>query len=251
MKKIKAAVIDDEYFNRELISLLITRTSDNFEICGCAGSMREGIVLIKEKNPEVIFLDIKMPDGSGFDLLSHFEPVNFEVIFVTGFDNYALKAFEFNALDYILKPVDLDKFKLTLERIESRIRRSETSNQIIDIFEKNEDNESIIIKIPVHHNEKVILLNVTEILYIQAKDGYTEFVSDRKYISSKQLSDLDFILEKFKYFVRINKSTVINIYYVKSYSKGPECIITMTNNETLEVSRRKKSKILELLKVNH
>ncbi len=120
MNKIRTVVVDDEYFNRGLITMLIGNMSERFEIVGEAENLRDGYKMVERLNPDVVFLDIKMPDGSGFELLRMFDRLSFEVVFVTGFDDFTLKAFEFNALDYILKPIDLDKFKQTLDKIEYR-----------------------------------------------------------------------------------------------------------------------------------
>jgi two-component system LytT family response regulator len=128
--KIRAVIIDDEFFNRGLIHLLINRLNDRFMIEGEAESLREGIRLIAAVNPDVVFLDVKMPDGSGFDLLKSFPDFNFEVVFITGLDNYVMQALEQRALDYVLKPIDIDKFKITLDKVQERIiNKSRTSSE--------------------------------------------------------------------------------------------------------------------------
>lgn len=121
MNKIKAVIIDDEHFNRGLIRMLIDRLNDRYMVAGEAESIDDGFELIRQERPDVVFLDIKMQDGSGFDLLSRFTDIDFEIVFVTGFDEYTLKALEMNAIDYVLKPIDLDKFRETLARVGGRI----------------------------------------------------------------------------------------------------------------------------------
>lgn len=250
MIRIRAVVIDDEFYNRDLISKLILNTNSNFEIVGIAENIEEGFELINLKNPDVIFLDIKMPEGSGFDLLRKFENPNFEVVFVTGFDEYAIKAFNFNALDYVLKPIDTTKLKLTLDKVQNRVYNrhllSGSINQVIQSYNAN----NTISKIPVHFNDKVFLLDVNDIISIQSEDGYTSFYccsNLNKFTSSKQLSDYEFIIIDYHNFIKLNKSVYINLNYVKNYTKGLICMVTLTNDVVFEVSRRKKTEILELL----
>jgi two-component system LytT family response regulator len=114
-------VIDDEHFNRELITMLIRRFSPASEIVAEEKSIRGGFRVISELDPDVVFLDIKMPDGTGFDLLRMFESPRFEVVFVTGFDEYTEKAALFNAYDYVLKPIDLEKFEQTLKGVIKKV----------------------------------------------------------------------------------------------------------------------------------
>lgn len=250
MIRIKAVIIDDEFYNRDLISKLVLKMNINFDIIGSAENVEEGFELINSEKPDVVFLDIKMPGGSGFDLLRKFENPNFEVVFVTGFDEYAIKAFDFNALDYILKPIDTTKLKLTLDKVQNRVYNkhllSGTLNQVLQSYSVN----NTISKIPVHFKDKVFLLDVNDIMSIQTEDGYTSFYSCsnlNKYTSSKQLADYEFIIADYNHFIKLNKSVYINLNYVKSYTKGLICMVTLTNDVEFEVSRRKKTEILELL----
>jgi len=121
MSSITAVVIDDEYFNRGLITTLVPRLHAGFSIVGEANNSDEGYQLICSVNPEVVFLDIKMPDGSGFDLLKRFDTIDFEVVFITGFDEYALKELDCSTYDYLLKPIDLEKLALVLERLSLKL----------------------------------------------------------------------------------------------------------------------------------
>jgi two-component system LytT family response regulator len=250
MIRIKAVIIDDEFYNRDLISKLVLKTNVNFDIIGSAENIDEGFELINSDEPDVVFLDIKMPGGNGFDLLRKFENPNFEVAFVTGFDEYAIKAFDFNAIDYILKPIDTAKLKLTLDKVQNRVYNkhllSGTINQVLQSYSVN----NTISKIPVHFKDKVFLLDVNDIMSIQTDDGYTSFYSCsnlNKYTSSKQLADYEFIIADCQHFIKLNKGVYINLNYVKSYTKGMICMVTLTNDVVFEVSRRKKTEILELL----
>lgn len=253
MNKIRAIVVDDEFYNRDLISQMIISQHREYEIIGTAEDVESAYELIIEKNPEVVFLDIKMPDGSGFDLLSKFTTVKFEVVFVTGFDNYAVQAFEFNAIDYILKPVDSKKIKNTLDKVEAQLRvKKNTENRLEDVIKTFDSKEFIIAKIPIHIKDQVILLDLKDIISVEADCGYTVFRDSKndKYISSKQMSTYEFIFEKYPNYIRINKSTYVNLTYLKSYSKGLICKIILDNKIEYEISRRKKTEILQILDRN-
>ncbi len=250
MNKINAIIIDDEFFNRELIRDFVLKLNPSYNIIGETDNITEGYELIIQFKPDLVFLDVKMPGGSGFDLLSKFDSHSFEVVFVTGFDEYAIKAFEFNALDYVLKPIDQSKFRKTLDNVKARFDNKLSNitslNNIIKSYDKS---DSYITKIPVHHKDEVILLDVDQLMYIQSIDGYTTFftINSEKYVSSRKLSDFEFIINNFPNFARINKGVYVNLKCIKSYSKGDPCLIKLMNHVSFEVSRRKKTEILALL----
>ncbi len=250
MKKIRAVVIDDEYLNRDLISKIVVKMNDNYLIVGQAESVEDGIETLNALKPDLVFLDIKMPDGTGFDLLNQFPNPGFEVVFITGFDEYAIKAFDFNALDYILKPIDPTKLGKTLMKVQDRILGKEISSGNLKDIILQYNGGNLISKIPVHFKDKVFLLNIDDIISIQTHEGYTLFIvntDQNKFISSRQLADYEFIINSFSNFIRLNKSAYVNINYVKNYSKGKVCEVTLLNGITFEVSRRKKTEILEIL----
>lgn len=250
MNKIKAIVIDDEFYNRDLIAQMITSSHLGFDIIGAAEDVESGYDLINKSKPDVVFLDIKMPDGTGFDLLQKISNPQFEVVFITGFDQYAIQAFDYNALDYILKPIDTQKLKKTLDKVEGRfIAKNSMAQKLKEVINTFDKNDFVISKIPIHVLDQVILLDLKDVVSIQADSGYTIFKSlkNEKYISSKQMSGYEFIIEKYSTFIKISKSVYVNLNFLKSYSKGIICKITLDNNESFEVSRRKKTEILNLL----
>lgn len=250
MKKIRAIVVDDEFYNRELISKLVEITHSDFEIVGKAENIEEAYDLIIAVHPDLVFLDIKMPGGNGFDLLRKFETQNFEVVFITGFDEYAIQAFEFNALDYILKPIDTVKLEKTLNKVLHRIcNKLSITDNLKEITQLYQLDSAMLSKIPLHDKDKVVLLNIIDIISIETKDGCTIFndINANKFISSKILSDFEFIFDNVPHFVRLNRSVYINSNYVKHYTKGQVCIVTLNDNSSFEASRRKKAEILTIL----
>jgi two-component system, LytTR family, response regulator len=250
MNKIKAVVIDDETSNRDLITKLISKLNPNIEVIGEAKNIKMGYELINDTKPELVFLDIRMPGGTGFDLLAMFEEITFEVVFISGFDSYALKAFEYNALDYVLKPINPIKFAKTLTKVQLKIEsRSLKPEELKNVLKAYDLKELIISKISIHHGNQVVLLNIEEILYIKSEEKCVIFKMNtgEKYTSSKELVDFEFILENHLYMLRVNKSNYINVNYVSSYSKGTDCYITMRDQSIVEIPRRKKTEILNIL----
>jgi two-component system LytT family response regulator len=247
--KIKTVLIDDEYSNRELLIGMISG-NENFEIVGQADGVENGLNLITEKSPDLVFLDIRMPDGNGFELLSRIEVVDFMVVFVSAFDTYALKAFDFNAVDYVLKPIDTNKFSHTLQKvIDMQKTKSIANHSIKEILQQYDLRNLIIQKVAVHSGNRVILLPLSEIVSAVANEGTTLFntVNGQKYSSSKQISDFDFIFESYRPLVRISRGAYINTNFIESYSKGTICMVFMSDGSDFEVSRRKKTEILDLL----
>jgi two-component system LytT family response regulator len=253
MSKIKSIVIDDEDGVRKLVIGLVNELNPAFDVVGNAGDIKSGFELIQKAAPHVVFLDIRMPGGGGFELLRMFDKINFEVVFISGFDSYALKAFEFNALDYVLKPIDPLRFAKTLEKVQMNIEKKSLHNMDINtMLQSYDETRKVIAKIPVHAHNKVWLVPIDDILFLKWEDGYTiiKVKSGEKYTTSKQLGDMEFILEQHPSLTRISKSAYINLNHIKSYSKGVTCSITMSDDSEFEVPRRKKGEILELLSKN-
>lgn len=250
MKAVSAIIIDDEEHNRNVLRALLTKHTPAIEVVGEAASANNAFTEIQQLKPQLVFLDIKMPVKSGFDLLKMFETISFEVIFVSAFNEYAITAFEFNALGYILKPIDFSKLITVVEKAVAKIRANTVNENVFHFIKTLEEKNDLINKIPVHHNEKVVLLNVSELISVEVKDAICELRMNNgmRYYSSKDLKLFEDMLEKIGNFVRINKSVIININQIKSYSKGELCVIEMVNEISLEVSRRKKTEVLRKIK---
>jgi len=250
MEKIRTVIIDDEVYNREFIHKMLNELDPDFEVVGHAGGVSSGISLLKKLSPQVVFLDIKMQDGTGFNLLDKVSDCSFEVVFISGFDEYALKAFDFNAVDYILKPIDEVKFKKTLSKVKQRISdKTSISEDLKSIFQSYDQNKFFLAKIPIHVNNRVVLVNIEKLIFIKASDGCTLFMTEdhEKYLSSKQISDFEFILENHDFLIRVNRGAFVNINHITSYTKGLQCSVTLSDGSTIDISRRKKGEILQLL----
>ncbi len=176
MTKIKSVIIDDESANIHLLSSLLNKHCPDIQILGEAESAEAAFTLIQETEPDVVFLDIHMPDKNGFDLLRMFSKINFQVIFVSGFDEYAIQAFEFNAVDYILKPIDYSKLIIAVNRVVDRIDKK-SNHDIIHFVHSIDERSHSIKNITLHHNGKVYIVDVNDICYINALRGYCEIIT--------------------------------------------------------------------------
>lgn len=251
MNAIKTIIIDDEEHNRNLLSTLLKKHCPSIEICSEAVNADDAFELIKLHKPKLIFLDIRMPGKSGFDLLRQFTEINFEVIFVSAFDEYAIAAFDFNALGYILKPIDYSKLLKVIEKAINKINSNYSNEDILNFTKTISEKNELVTKIAVHHNGRVIFLSINEIVSVEGNGNICELklLDNTCYFSSKDLKLFDNMLEKSGNFVRINRSVIINIDYIKSYSKGDVCTIELNNGLVYELPRRKKAEVLGKMKI--
>jgi len=250
MKKTRSVIIDDEIANRQVLESLLQKHCPTIEIVGMAGSADAGYALIRETAPDLVFLDIKMPEKTGLDMLRMFEKLPFHIIFVTAFDQYAINAFEFSAVDYVLKPIDHSKLIAAVAKLENRMWQ-ETGSNVIHLLHSMDEKNKLVNKILLHQHGKVQVVEIENIVYIQALRAYAEVVTtdQHKMISSKNLNNYEELLSPFGHFIRVNKSVLINSNHIQSYSKGETCFITLKNTPVeIEVSRRKKTSIIQYLK---
>ncbi|PBQ30853.1 hypothetical protein CNR22_03375 [Sphingobacteriaceae bacterium] len=247
---ISALLVDDEEHNRISLRTLLEKHCDTVKIVSEANSAAEAYEKILHFKPRLIFLDIKMPKKSGLDLLKMFTVINFEVIFVTAYNRYAVQAFEFNALGYMLKPVDSDKLILAVKKATEKIKLNTQNDVVLHFVKTLSDQEDLVNKFSVHHNGHVIFISIADISIIETKNDITTlFLKDNShYFSSKDLVKFEKALETSPNFVRINKNVIVNTHFIKSYTKDAICILHMIGRQSFEVSRRKKTDILKNLK---
>lgn len=250
MATIKAIIVDDEKNSRIVLHNLLSNFCKTVEIAGEASSAEEAYPLILEKKPELVFLDIQMPTGTGFSLLQKFEQVPFEVVFITSYDEYAINAIKFNALDYLLKPVEITELQAAVKKAEDRIGNTLRTDTGMQNLIENLDKELLDQRISFHKNDQVHYVSIRDISHLRSDGNYTNVVTAHQgvYNSSKTLKEYDDYLSVFPGFIRVHRNCLINVRYLKSYSKGEPCVITMDNGDTVEVSRRKKQEVLEALR---
>lgn len=250
MNKINSIIIDDESANRLVLECFLQKHCPSVNIIGSAESAAEGYRMIRDLTPDLVFLDVRMPTQSGFDLLRMFDEIPFHVIFITAYDEYAIQAFEFSAMDYLLKPIDYQKLIKSVARVKEAIRLKNNAS-VIHFVNSVDEKQELLKSITLHRKDKVQIVDIDQISYIQADRNYCEVITcnNERLVSPKTLLDYEQLLHHYPHFLRVNKSVIINVRYIQEYTKGSNCFIYMKNgSEELEVSRRKKGEILRFLK---
>ncbi|HEY8399674.1 MAG TPA: response regulator [Cytophagaceae bacterium] len=240
----KAIIIDDEKKSRITLRNQLEKYCENIQIIAEADSVQSGINEITRHNPEVVFLDIQMPDGTGFDLLNSFNEINFKIIFITAYDQFAVKAFKFSAVDYLLKPVDPDQLVAAVKKLEKMDELTEMTSKLRLLME----NKLNIKKIALPTFEGIKLAKIDEIIRCEADSNYTTIyiTNNRKIVVTRTLKEYEELLSGFD-FVRIHKSHLINLRFVDKYVSGDGGYVIMEDGSQVEVARRRKDVLLNLL----
>ena len=236
---IRALVVDDEAPSREVMCNYLREFCTDIEVVATASSVKTAYRAIQKNNPDVVFLDIEMPDGKGFDLLKMFPKFNFRVIFVTAYAEYAIKAFRVNAADYLLKPVKIDELHAAVEKIRNENRWSYDPEKVSELLKSISENMSIQPTIVVSNIKGFEVLKINEIIMCKA-DGYcTNFflAGNRKVISSKNLKQYEDLLEEYN-IIRVHHSFLVNLIHIQSYSRQGEIILSENNKASLGDSFR-------------
>ncbi|MFO7722373.1 MAG: response regulator [Bacteroidales bacterium] len=247
--KIRAIVIDDEKRSRDTLSgLLMKYSAEDVDLVAEADGYASGIKTILEHKPDVVFLDIQMPDGSGFKLLEDLEEISFEVVFTTAYDQYAIKAIRYSALDYLLKPIVPAELRNAIEKVKQKKNDGTINKHIRVLLENMKEKNTASKRIILSTSEGMHVIDIRDIIRCESDDYYTRFfIKDRKTIMvSKTLKENEELLSEFG-FIRPHKSHLVNVRYIKSYIKVDGGYILLNDGTTVPVSRRKKEKILEEL----
>src|SRR5581483_10065316 len=211
-------IIDDMQNAREVIASIIRKSFKKINIVATADSVKSGIQAIKQHSPDIVLLDIQMHDGSGFDLLNKIKPLKFKVIFISAYEEHALKAFKFSALDYILKPIDSAELVTAIKKAEEALAQAGIEEGI-DVISNNRDKESK--KIVLKTSESIHVINVKDIIRCEADENYTSFFLNdtNRILISKPLKEYDELLTEYGFF-RIHQSHLINLNYFKQFKKA-------------------------------
>lgn len=246
--EITCIIVDDELVSRETLENYITNYCDNVTVKARCKNVVEGLAAIKTFNPTLVFLDIEMPYGDGFDLLDQATDYSFEVVFITAFSNYAIRALNMSATYYILKPVDIDELVAAVDKIRSTIlatTSAETTLHSKILLENLKVANGQLQRIVLPQLTGFIVVPVNTILYAQADDNYTiiYLLDGKKHVVSKTLKFFDEILSEIG-FIRIHKSHLINSNEILEYKKGKVGQVKLSNGTWLDISTQRKKDFL-------
>lgn len=242
---ISALIIDDEVNGAESLQLMLKKYCNDLSIDAVCNSSKEGYQKILKIKPELVFLDIQMPHMNGFELLAQLPERNFEVIFTTAFDDYAIQAFKVNAIDYLLKPVDPHDLIQAVQKASLRIKSQAGQGNIEKLLAGLRQQHFRIKKLAVPVNDGVNFIDLEEIPRIEADSNYTvvHTVNGNRYIVAKTLKEYEELLADYN-FIRIHSSTLINLQLVDKYIRGDGGFVQMKDGSQLEVSRRRKQDLV-------
>ncbi|WP_298418927.1 LytTR family DNA-binding domain-containing protein [uncultured Kordia sp.] len=242
--QLQTIIVEDEEISREILKKYVGKYCPNVHIVGEASNIEDALVLIRNHELDLVFLDVEMPFGNAFDLLEKVGDRSFETIFVTAYDHYAIEALNSHASYYLLKPISIDELIKAVDHVVS-IKTKENSLSDAVLSPKI---ETINGKITIPQQDGFEVLNVAEIVYCKADDNYTEiYINDSKIVVSKTLKYFEETLSQYP-FARVHKSYLVNVNEVVKYKKGKGGSVVLSNGKEVMVSSTKKANLLSYFK---
>lgn len=245
---LKAVIIDDETAAINALQLLMKKHTPEVEVVGHATKAREGITLIETHSPDIVFLDVSMPDMSGFALLKEVGQYDFHLVFTTAHERFAIQAIKHQAADYLLKPIDIDELKTAVERI--LLAQNSGNQRLVKPVALQRLQYSGRIALPV--KEGVIYLPIADIVWVESDGNYSTFhtVESKKYLVAKNIGEYEQLLPDSEFF-RAHKSHLLNIRKVKKFVRTDGYFAEMEGGARLEIARRKKEEFLQVMNKFH
>ncbi|MBI3501588.1 MAG: response regulator transcription factor [Bacteroidetes bacterium] len=246
---INAIIIEDEKKSASALEELLKRNCPEVSLLGKAGSVKEGYDLFYKTKPDLIFLDVMLGDGSGFDVLEKLSDLKFEVIFTTAHEKFAIKAIKYSALDYLLKPIDAEELKIAVGKIAGRNQKFSNEENLRSLLENVKQKEDQFSKITFPSGHAYEIVSIKDIIRCEANDNYTNvFLSNgKKLLVSGTLKQYEDLLPE-KDFVRVHHSNLINMAHMVRFMKEDGGYAEMSDGSKVEVSRRKRDDLLQRLK---
>jgi two-component system LytT family response regulator len=245
MKTLNIVIIDDEEDSISLLRIQLKRHCEQVGVIHSFSNPIKALEEIESLSPDLVFLDIEMPELNGFQLLEKLMPITFKVVFTTAYNEFAIKAFRFSALDYLVKPIDVeDLVEAVNKAVNKAVTKVNFSDEQLNHFQRQMNSERVN-KIAVSSLSGVVFINLDDILYIEASSNYSILVllDGEKVIVSKTLKDVQEILENRNFF-RIHRQYIINLNKVKYFNKN-DCLLTLENNKQLQVARIQRDRFID------
>lgn len=242
-------IIDDELRGRNVLRELLARYCPEVRVLALCEDARQGIEAIRQHQPDAIFLDIKMPTVNGFEMLEQLGEVTFEIVFVTAYNEFALKAYKYAAFDYLLKPVDPDELRATVERLTLKKQRASLPDRLALLMKTLEEPRKLPTKLSIHGSDGITILPIADIVYLEADGPYTVFflTNREKVVSSKNLKEYEEILAEHGFF-RTHHSYLVGLEHIRKYVRTDGYVL-LTNGHRVDVSKRRKDEFLQRLEL--
>ncbi|MDX1629175.1 MAG: LytTR family DNA-binding domain-containing protein [Fulvivirga sp.] len=242
---LNAIIVEDEKHSRETLKNLITEFCEGVTIMGMAENVEQAIREIESKKPDLVFLDIELQTGTGFDVLKALDYLHFDVIFTTAFEHYAIKAIKFSSIDYLLKPIDIDELQQAIDKARQK-KGSEKHKDQLELLLKNLNHSSTKNRICLSTSDGIEFIQVNDIVLCEANGSYTNFYiePDQKLVVSKNLKEYERLLEDHQ-FMRVHNSFLINLGKVKKFVKSEGGYILMNNDKQVSISQGRRDEFME------
>jgi len=248
---LKAIIIDDEARSRKALQIALSDYCPSVQIAAIAETAENGIEAIIKHKPDIVFLDVQMPGMSGFDLLAHFPEINFDIVFITAHDHYAIKAIRFSALDYLLKPIQIDELMAAVKKAEEKKNNRHTNWQYRSLYENVRSSHNPSGSIAVPTSDGLLFIKTDNIIRCEAEGNYVIIyqTGKEKMLITKNLGDIESMLDA-KEFFRLHNSHLVNLSHIKKYVKGDGGYVIMSDNSIVDVARRKKEEFMQMLNIH-
>jgi two-component system LytT family response regulator len=246
---IRAIIIDDEqHCIDKLHNLLEQNQKSKIELLGSFKNVTDGIKAVNNLQPDLVFLDVQINNETAFDFLKKLNAINFDLIFTTAFEKYAVQAFKFSAIDYLLKPIEAEDLNRAIEKLINKISRDEIKSKVEVLFHNFLNTQSGFKKISVPTINGLVILQVSEIIRCESDVNYTNiFLRDKSHMMvAKTLKEFEEILTDYNFF-RIHNSHLVNLSHIKSYNKGKGGFVVLSDGSQIEVSTRRKELFMKRL----
>jgi two-component system, LytTR family, response regulator len=245
---IRTVLIDDEIDSNRILQTLLENFCPGVKVVGIADGVETAAELIREVRPNLVFMDIEMTHGNAFDLLNQLQPVDFHVIFVTAFDNYAVRAFKYNAVDYLLKPVNIRELAAAVEKLSGKQVESDLLTRVQNMLDSMRGVDPAEKKIAFPTMSGLSFVPIRDIIRLEAKSGYTivRLQDGANLMATGNIKDYEDILPDTIFF-RIHHSHIINLNKIKSYQKGRGGYVTMDDDSFIEVASRRREDFMQRL----